>query len=183
VLSDPKAYKYITGVGYQWAGKYAIQRSVQAFPEKKYMQTENECGDGTNTWFYARYISNLYQHYLSNGAHAYIYWNMALEPQGRSTWGWTQNAMITITAESKEVTQNPEYFVMKHFAHFLQPGDVRLATSGPWSANAVAFKKPNGQKVVVLTNQFPDDRELVIEVNGELLAYQLKGHSFNTIVI
>jgi glucosylceramidase len=108
---------------------------------------------------------------------------MALELQGRSTWGWTQNSMITITAESKEVTQNPEYFVMKHFAHFLQPGDVRLVTNGPWTANAVAFKKPNGQKVIVLTNQFPNDRELVLEVNGELHAYQLKGHSFNTIVI
>ncbi|KZE76085.1 hypothetical protein AV654_24525 [Paenibacillus elgii] len=42
------AYKYIQGVGYQWAGKYAIQRTVQSYPELRYMQTENECGDGLN---------------------------------------------------------------------------------------------------------------------------------------
>jgi len=58
VLSDPEAYKYIKGVGYQWAGKYAIQRTVQSYPELRYMQTENECGDGNNTWDYAKYVFN-----------------------------------------------------------------------------------------------------------------------------
>lgn len=33
VLSDPEAYKYVKGVGYQWAGKHAIQRTVQSYPE------------------------------------------------------------------------------------------------------------------------------------------------------
>lgn len=67
VLSDPEAYKYIAGVGYQWAGKYAIQRTVQSYPELKYLQTENECGNGKNTWEYAQYVYNLFQHYLING--------------------------------------------------------------------------------------------------------------------
>jgi glucosylceramidase len=77
VLSDPEAYKYVKGVGYQWAGKYGIQRTVQSYPELQYMQTENECGDGENTWFYAKYVFSLYQHYFTNGVNAYIYWNMA----------------------------------------------------------------------------------------------------------
>ena len=120
---------------------------------------------------------------LSNGVHAYIYWNMVLEPKGRSTWGWEQNSMLTVTPESKKVTHNPEYYVMQHYAHFLSPGDIRLVANGQWSANAVAFKKPNGQTIIVITNQYPDDRELVVDVNGVLHEYQLKGHSFNTIVI
>ncbi|WP_044149623.1 glycoside hydrolase family 30 protein, partial [Candidatus Epulonipiscium viviparus] len=56
VLHDEKAYPYIEGVSYQWAGKYAVQITKSAFPEKKLMQTENECGDGKNTWEYAMYI-------------------------------------------------------------------------------------------------------------------------------
>ncbi len=57
-LRDPDAYQYIKGVGYQWAGKYAIQRTVQSYPELSYMQTENECGDGKNSWEYAHYVHN-----------------------------------------------------------------------------------------------------------------------------
>ncbi|GAA3331222.1 hypothetical protein GCM10020331_086920 [Ectobacillus funiculus] len=40
VLSDPEAYKYVKGVGYQWAGKYVVQQTVQSYPELRYMQTE-----------------------------------------------------------------------------------------------------------------------------------------------
>lgn len=183
VLSDPEAYKYVKGVGYQWAGKHAIQRTVQSYPELRYMQTENECGDGENTWFYARYVFNLYQHYFTNGVNAYIYWNMALEPKGRSTWGWEQNAMLTIDKASRTVTRNPEYYVMKHFAHFTSPNDRRAGLKGSWAGNAVAFKKPDGTHVVVLANPFKEQRELRLAVGDEVRLFQLEPESFHTIVI
>ncbi|OAS89495.1 MULTISPECIES: glycoside hydrolase family 30 protein [Metabacillus] len=183
VLSNPKAYEYVKGVGYQWAGKYAIQRTVQSYPELKYMQTENECGNGENTWAYAQYVHNLFRHYFVNGANAYIYWNMVLEPKGRSTWGWEQNSMITVDPESKKVTKNPEYYVMKHFSHFVNPGALRIETSGPWTGNTTAFLNPDGTKVVVIANPFKDTRELEMDVNGETYSFKLKAESFNTIII
>ncbi|MDQ8737037.1 glycosyl hydrolase [Paenibacillus sp. LHD-38] len=183
VLSDPEAYKYVKGVGYQWAGKHAIQRTVQSYPELRYMQTENECGDGENTWFYARYVFNLYQHYFTNGVNAYIYWNMALEPKGRSTWGWEQNAMLTIDKETRSVTQNPEYYVMKHFSHFTTRNDRRAGLMGSWAGNAIVFKKPDGTHVLVLTNPFKEQRELRLAVGGKVKLFQLEPESFHTIVI
>ncbi len=68
VLSDEGARKYISGVGYQWAGKQAIQRTHETWPELRLMQTENECGDGKNTWEYAQYVFDLMRHYFGNGA-------------------------------------------------------------------------------------------------------------------
>ncbi|WP_138753149.1 glycoside hydrolase family 30 protein [Paenibacillus sinopodophylli] len=183
VLSDPEAYKYVKGVGYQWAGKHAIQRTALSYPELRYMQTENECGDGENTWFYARYVFNLYQHYFTNGVNAYIYWNMVLEPKGRSTWGWEQNAMLTIDKENGQVIRNPEFYVMKHFSHFTAPSDRRAALQGPWTGNAIAFKKPDGTSVVVLTNPFKDVRELRLAVGDKVLQLQLEPESFHTIVV
>ncbi|OMF30754.1 glycosyl hydrolase [Paenibacillus sp. FSL H8-0548] len=182
VLSDPDAYKYVKGVGYQWAGKYGIQRTVMSYPELRYMQTENECGDGENTWFYAKYVFTLYQHYFTNGVNAYIYWNMALEPKGRSTWGWEQNAMITVDPHAKKAVYNPEYYVMKHFANAVEPGAYRIGVRGPWTGNAVAFETVNGDRVMVVGNPFSESRIVRIANGDKAYAFELQADSFNTII-
>ncbi|SFE15046.1 glucosylceramidase [Paenibacillus algorifonticola] len=183
VLSDPEAYKYIKGVGYQWAGKYAIARTSQSYPELRYMQTENECGDGKNTWAYAKYVFHLYQHYFSNGVNSYIYWNMALEPKGRSTWGWEQNAMITVEPDTKRAINNPEYYVMKHFSHFVAPGSKRIGLQGPWSGHAIAFKREDGSRVIVIINPYTDTRELRLSDGEAGHVFELEPESFHTIVL
>jgi glucosylceramidase len=182
VLSDPRAHKLIAGVGFQWDGRGAIQRAHAAWPEKRMMQTENECGDGRNTWAYARYIFNLMQHYIANGVNAYIYWNMVLAPGGASTWGWKQNAMVSVDGRSGSIVYNPEYYVMKHFARFIRPGARRLELSGPLCANAVAFENPDGRRVIVAGNPLSSAREL--EYRDERGAWRatLPPESYNTFV-
>ena len=65
VLSDVDARGYIGGVALQWAGKGMGQRVQQSFGDAlPLIQSENECGDGTNTWDYAMYIFDLMRHYL-----------------------------------------------------------------------------------------------------------------------
>ncbi|WP_128658594.1 glycoside hydrolase family 30 protein [Paenibacillus sp. 598K] len=183
VLSDPEAYKYVKGVGYQWAGKYGIQRTVMSYPELRYMQTENECGDGENTWFYAKYVFTLYQHYFTNGVNAYIYWNMALEPKGRSTWGWEQNAMVTVDPATSHAQYNPEYYVMKHFAHAVMPGSRRLGLQGPWTGNAVAFETVDGDHVFVIGNPFSEPRTITVAHGERMYALELPADSFNTVIM
>lgn len=183
VLSDPQAYSYIKGVGYQWAGKHAIQRTVASYPELRYMQTENECGDGNNSWMYAKYVFNLFQHYFANGVNAYVYWNMVLEPKGRSTWGWEQNSMVTVDPANQRLIRNPEYYVMKHYAHHIVPGARRVGLSGPWSGKATAFRNPDGSLVVVINNPFSDNRELLLAHAGQTFRIELEAESFNSIVL
>ncbi|HEY5563382.1 MAG TPA: glycoside hydrolase family 30 protein [Clostridiaceae bacterium] len=183
VLSDENARKYIKGVSYQWAGKYAVQQTHESFPDLKLMQSENECGDGSNTFEYAHYIFNLFRHYLNNGVNSYIYWNMVLEPEGNSTWGWKQNSMITIDPKSKEVIYNPEFYVMKHYSHFIEQGALRLKTKGPWSGNAVVFKNPKGQIVIVVGNNMAKSRNLTFKGGGTEITLELEPFSFNTITI
>jgi glucosylceramidase len=183
VLSDPEARKYIKGVSYQWCGRNAIQQTYQSFPEMKFMQSENECGDGTNTWEYARYVFNLYRHYLTNGVNSYIYWNMVLRPRGISTWGWEQNAMITVDPKTGEYVKNPEYYVMKHFSHFIKKGAVRVGLKGHWTGTSVAFENPNGEIVAVINNGLNREREITIKYKTGEFTVSLKPLSFNTIVI
>jgi glucosylceramidase len=182
-LSDPLARQFIAGVGYQWAGKGAVLRTHTSWPETRIMQTENECGDGQNTWAYARHVFGLFQHYISCGANAYVYWNMVLPPGGNSTWGWKQNAMITVDPARKTVVFNPEFYVMKHFSHFIEKNAVRLGLTGEWAGNAVAFMNPDESRVVVVQNPFPETRRVVLENGSKLLTLNLQPESFNTLIL
>ena len=183
ILLDPRTRSFVSGVGYQWAGKGAVQRTHQSWPALPLLQTECECGDGSNTWEYAHYVFTLLHHYLSNGVNGFVYWNMVLPPGGRSTWGWAQNSMIIVDAAQQSVTYNPEFYVMKHIAHFVPPGSVRRDLQGPWSGNTLAFQAPDHSTVVVSANPFREPVEVVIDVAGDRLSLCLDAYSFNTLVL
>lgn len=183
ILADKEAYDYIAGVGYQWAGKNAIQRNVESYPELRYMQTENECGVGDNSWSHAHYVFGLLRHYLVNGANSYVYWNMVLATGGESTWGWKQNSMITIDRQARTVHYNPEYYVMRHFSGHINPGATRLQVKGVLAANATCYENPNQQRVVNINNAHAVDREVVIAVDGVNYSMTLPARSINSLLI
>jgi glucosylceramidase len=139
ILSDKEARKYITGLGFQWGGKHVIEQTVLSYPELRYMQTESECGDGRNTWEHAEYIFRQMWHYFYHGIESYLYWNLALPEGGISTWGWRQNSLITVNEETKKVTYQPEFYLMKHFAQFIKKGARVLETSGRWASKFYCF--------------------------------------------
>lgn len=183
ILFDDEARKYISGLGYQWNGQRVIHKTHETFPELGLMQTENECGDGSNNWTYAAYIFDLVRHYFQYGVTVYTYWNMILQPGGSSTWGWRQNTMITIDPETKTVTYNPEFYVMKHYAHFIKPGAKVLAGSGHWNMSAMAFKNPDGEIIVVVQNTLDRERTFTFEGEGKSFSAVLAPHSMNTFAL
>lgn len=183
VMADPQARTYVAGVAYQWAGKNAIQRTHQAWPELRIIQSENECGDGANTWIYADYVFDLFYHYLSNGASAYVYWNMILDPNGESTWGWKQNSLYCADAATGALIRNPEYWIMKHFASHIRPGAVRVGLGGQWSGNAVAFVD-GAKTTIVIKNPFAQSQTLRLKLaDDSSYGIELPAQSYNTIVI
>lgn len=169
----------IAGVGLQWEGKNMVQRIQRAFPDLLISQTENECGDGRQTWDNAAYIFILMHHYITNGASAYVYWNMILELGGRSTWGWNQNAMITVDKASKKIVYTHEFYLMKHFAHFVRPGARLREVSGELAGNAVVFENPDGGLIAVVHN--PLTRPLNVQIRStDAVSAELPPYSFNT---
>lgn len=179
ILNNKEASKYIKGLGVQWDMKYAIATINKEFPNLPKMQTESECGNGERNWKSAEYTWSLINTYLSNGANSYMYWNMVLDPTGASTWGWKQNAMITIDKKTKEVIYNPEYYLMKHLSHYVLPGANRLETSG--GKDHLAFVNPNGEVVLLLMNQDEKDKVISVVVNNKQLSLKLKAKSINTV--
>lgn len=175
VLDDPVCRRAVKGVSYQWAGKSAVQLTHDAYPDLELIQSESECGNGENTWTYAMYIFEMIRHYFRNGVSAYVYWNMVLEEGGRSTWGWNQNSLVTV--KDGRAILNPEFYLMKHFSHFVRPGAKVLRTVGPMSPNTLAFENPDGEQVAVMMN--PYDTEKTVTLEGS--SFTLPPRSFNTI--
>jgi glucosylceramidase len=182
VLTDPAASAFIAGVGYQWAGKGAILATHQRHPDKKLMQTETECGDGSNDWAYAEYTWSLFKLYLRAHASAYMQWNMVLDETGMSTWGWRQSAMVTVDSATGAVTYNPQYHLVKHISHYVRPGAYRLETRGNFD-DALAFVNADGQRVIVLCNAAGAERPLRIKIGAALARLTLAPRSFNTVIL
>ena len=91
--------------------------------------------------------------------------------------------MISIEPSTGEVTYNPEYYVMKHYAHFIQPGAVRLETEGAWNSAAVAFENPNGSVVIEIQNAMDREEAVTLEHAEESITVKLAPNSFNTFVL
>jgi glucosylceramidase len=182
ILHDPEVSQYVKGISYQWAGKYALPVTHESWPEKTIIQSENECGDGKNDWNYAWYVYHLFRHYLTNGVNAYVYWNMALEKGGMSTWGWPQNSMVTVN-EDGSYTFNPEFYIMKHFSRYIQPGAVRLCLKGHWTGTSTAFKNKDSSTVLVTQNPFREDKIIKFNHEGKEYTFKLPAVSVNTMVL
>lgn len=183
VLQYKNTLDYVKGVGFQWAGKGAIEAVHAKYPEMQLMQTETECGDGSNDWKAAEHTFNLMRHYFENGANVYMYWNMVLDETGKSQWGWKQNSMISINSKTKAIKYNPEFYLMKHLSAFVAPGSVKLATAGN-TKNTIVFYNKDSNKVIVLTYNNKEEKQIVnLDVNGKSVKASLEPKSFNTIAV
>ena len=174
-MRDPEARKYIKAVAYQWAGKYALLETHDDFPSLEIIQSESECGDGENSFDHMMYVFEMMRQYFRMGASSYVYWNIALEGDSSSTWGWRQNSLIHVKDGRARLT--PEFYLMKHFSHFVKRDAKYLRLTGEYSSSSVAFKNPDGKTVLVVAN--PYENEIIISFNG--VSYALPPRSINTV--
>ncbi len=183
VLADSRARRFVAGLGFQWAGKEMIQRAHASWPDLPKIQTENECGDGSNSWDYAAYVFDLFQHYIANGVNAYVYWNMVLESGGRSTWGWKQNSLYTADPETRRLQRNPEFYIMRHYARGIRKGARRIRVTGRWAALSTAFANSDGTTAVVLRNPSSSPMALRLRKQNREIFLNLPGNSFHTLLL
>lgn len=181
VMQDADASKYIRGIGLQWEGKDIVGDIHRKYPAMKLMQTENECGGGTFDWAAAEHTYDLLNTYLNGGVNSYMYWNMVLQDDGASSWGWKQNTMIRIDSQTKEVIYTPEFYVMKHLSHFVKKGAHKLNVSK--GDNVLAFKNPDGQIVILCANKDAEEHKIKIACKGSVISLKLSPKTFNTITL
>ncbi len=182
VLADPYVRQHVTGVGYQWDGKHAVADTAALFPEQKLMQTESECGNGSNDKAAGLHTYGLLCHYLKRGANSYLYWNMVLDKGGYSTWSWAQNALVTVERAKGLATYNFEYHVLRHFSRFVQVGARRLLTLGK-DEQALVFLNPDATVVVVAQNPRYTPLAFQFRLGAHMIRATLPPDSIHTFVL
>jgi glucosylceramidase len=146
------------------------------------MQTETPCGDGTFDWKAAESTFGNIKWYADKGVRSYMYWNMILDNTGESTWGWRQNAQVTIDKITKKVTYTPEFYIFKHLSYFVTPGSVKLETKGRYY-DVLAFVTPEGKIILVTINTSDKPTSLKIKVGSKSFDVTLPQKSFNTLTM
>lgn len=182
VLADAEAARYIKGLGTQWAGKNALPELHREFPDLTIYQSEQECGDGTNTWSYTSYCWQLMKHYFHSGACAYMYWNTVTDSSGKSTWGWPQNSLVSVDTTAKTYCYNHDYYLLKHLTHFVDVGAKCMETTGTCD-DALAFINPNGTTVLLLRNERSYAQLLQVQVADRAVVVELPPDSLGTLVL
>lgn len=181
ILDNEKASKYIKGVGFQWGGAKSIPTISKEYPQYKFMQTENKCGDGENNWDSLQQSWETLVHFLNNDAGSHMYWNMVLDETGKSAWGWPQNSMVVVDKTSKKVTYTDEFYLFKHLSHFVQPGDHYLKSSE--GKNHVVFKLKDGRIAVLVNNPMDTQQTLKFKIDEKSFAVNVKPSSISTLLI
>ena len=193
VLGDAATRPAISGVGYQWGGQDALLATHEKYPGQKLMQTETECNDGANSWgegmaTFRKIIADM-NHFASS----YMFWNLVLDERSTSTWGWRQNSLLKIDTASKAIIYNPEFYSMKHFGHFLQPGAVRIDVSAAAKAgggktdfmagNVAAFRNPSGDLVVMFSNGGDNSLPITLQSGNCSATLEVPAKSMNSFML
>lgn len=182
VMADKEAARCVKGIGIQWAGKNALPALHYEFPALVIFQSEQECGDGQNSWSYAGYCWELMKHYLRSGASGYMYWNISLTQDPHSTWGWPQNSLVTVDTTSKTFHYNPDYFVLKHLTHFVDVGATRIETTGTCD-DSLAYRNPDGKLVTLVRNESSTPRLIQVSATGRSVVIEMPPDSLGTLTI
>lgn len=181
-LLDPEVGPRLGGVGFQWAGKDALPLIRADHPELTYIQSEQECGNGENSWSAALHAWDLMKHYLGNGCSIYDYWNTSLFLGKAGVWGWHQNSLVTVEEGTGIYSYTPDFYVLKHASHYVKPGSRRIVTGGTYG-NTLAFLNPDGSIVVLAGNQTDDPVTVTIQLGKKILTVTLPTQSVNTVLI
>lgn len=193
VMADANAAPFVKGFGLQW-NTMGSTGGLWSRHQLPVMQTEHKCGNypwemetfnpdrPPNDDAYARESWGLIRDWIGAGVHSYSAWNMVLDTQGQNLdveRPWPQNALLTVDRQSRTLTVTPAYYVFRHLSYFVDPGAVRLGTSG--SADALAFRNPNGSIVTVIHNGGGQSSQVTLGVGGRTVQFEVPAQGWATV--
>lgn len=175
----------VKAVGLQWEGRQIIDSLRQRYPNLRFISTESECGNGQMDWRAGEHTFHLLADYIGRGCDEYYIWNFILCDQGRSAWGWKQNALVQVKSVNLSHRYTPEFYAVKHFSNLVTPGSKmqgyvpREQTQG---MPVIVFERPDNKYVVIIGNQTDGQRIATVKLGKKYLNMTLPAHSMHTYI-
>jgi glucosylceramidase len=185
ILNDAAAKQFVDGSAFHLYGGpiSALSQVRDAHPDKNIYFTEQWTGGPGNfggdlKW----HIQNLIIGATRNWSRNVLEWNLAADPNYQPhTPGGCSSCMGALTI-SNGVTRNVSYYIIAHAAKFVRPGSVRIASTQTATLATVAFKNPEGKKVMVVLNNGANAEVFNIKFNGKTVTTSLNAGAVGTFV-
>lgn len=181
IYNDPAASKYAPATAWHcYGGNVTAQSQVHNdFPGKGALITE--CSGGTwqggDQKAFQATLHTLIIKGMRNWAQGVMLWNLALDQNhGPTNHGClTCNGLVAIDSDSGNVTYNADYYALGQASKFVQTGAYRIYTNtfGTGSIEDVAFKNPDGSKVLIAYNSGNDAKTFSIADGTRSFDYTL----------
>jgi glucosylceramidase len=197
ILSDPKAARYVWGIGFHWyepwSGGEAMFDNVnlvhESFPGKNLIFTEG-CSDSFNAqrlndWKLGELYGRSMVNDFNGGAVGWTDWNILLDETGGPNH--VKNfcfAPVHADTKTGQLTYTNSYYYIGHFSKFVRPGARRIACSPSRSQLlSAAFVNLDGKIVVVVMNQ--SEKKIVYDlwIDGQAAEVSSLPHSIQTLTI
>ncbi len=186
ILADKDAAQYVDGSAFHlYAGPIdTLSKVHDAYPEKNLYFTEQWVGAPGNLpedlkW----HIKNLIVGATRNWCKVSLQWNLAANSkQEPHTPGGCTECLGAVTIDGNQVKRNSAYYIIAHAAKFVRPGSVRISSNTVNNLPNVAFKTPDGKKVLIVINESNTTQPFTIDYNGNTVTASLNGGAAGTYV-
>jgi glucosylceramidase len=188
ILNDPEAAKYVDGSAFHlYGGKITALTDVHnAYPEKNLYFTEQmvvERGSDPKMNI-ASPVSKLFIGATRNWSRTVLEWNLAGDPENKpfTDRGGCSMCQGAVTIDSNKFTRNVAYYAMAHASKFVRPGSVRIGSNALDLFPNVAFKTPDGKKVLIVTNTGTSAQTINIQYKGQTIIATLNSGAVGTYI-
>ncbi|KAA2240378.1 glucosylceramidase [Chitinophaga agrisoli] len=185
VLNDKKANPFVDGSAFHLYGGpiTALTEVHNAHPDKHIYFTEQWVGaPGEFPKNLPWHISQLIIGATRNWSRNVLEWNLAADANyDPHTVGGCTKCLGAVTIGA-DVERNVAYYIIAHASKFVRPGSVRIGSNVPEKLNNVAFKTPDGKKVLIVINEGTTTQQFNIGFKGKTAAASLDGGTVATYV-
>jgi glucosylceramidase len=188
ILSDPTIAASPLLAGSAWHGYWPVNPSdynKQTTFHNQYPAKETHFTERSGGTFVANQIKQDFQDMvgvLRNWSQSFVKWNLALDENRGPIIGGCDvcTGLITVhnnDARAGQVDYTIEYYTMGHLSKFVTPGAQRIDSTAHAQILNVAFKNPDGSKVLIAYNDGYGPMTFKVKWGAESFNYTLQANT------
>jgi glucosylceramidase len=188
ILQDPAAAEYIAGSAFHlYGGTVDAMTDVHnAFPNKGIYFTEQSITQRDNTapMNISKPVARVMIGVSRNWSKNILLWNLAADPNNgpHTDNGGCSGCSGALTIDGDNVRRNIAYYTLAHVSKFVPPGSVRIDSNDLDTLPNVAFRTPDGKKVLVVSNITDTPQTFDVHTNAKTFTSTLPAGNVGTYV-